>query len=105
MRITNHEIYEKLLELKHDVVDLKDHVNHRMSLMEANLLELRTALGNKADRSELLTSVMFRMLKQPLARAILAATLALVSLIASSPRWLPLIKGLLINYSSQHPFI
>lgn len=76
MTKTNDEIYEvvldtkkTVLDVKGDLIDLRDHVNHRMTNFE-------TALSLKQDKNSLLQSFAFKLLNNKVARWTLGALAA-----------------------------
>ncbi len=106
MTKTNEDIYNALLAVREEVlvgsvvstkdsvVDLKKHVNDRNEAIELSLLDFRGELlalkRTKADKTQLLTSIGFKLLAKPAARWALGAIAAgILTTTVTGSHWLP----------------
>jgi len=82
---------EDIVDVKTDILNLRTHVNHRSELLE-------NALTLKADQSQLLTSIAFRLLAKPAARWALGFVAGSTFLTIGRSHWLPWIESLLGSF-------
>lgn len=101
-RITNLDLYAKIVEVKEDVADgkleivkLREHVNHRSGIIEKRLNAIDTLIGLKAEKTDLLTSVGFRLLAKPFIRWALGVAGATMLATLGREHWFPYVEDVL----------
>jgi hypothetical protein len=85
-RITNLQIYEKVLEIKEEVVTLREYVNHRLSTFEERLAG---SVRREELPEELARSFLARIARSPLARRMVLMIITALGGIFSYYTWWP----------------
>lgn len=90
---TNQEVYDAVLDVKSDVIDLKRHVNDRNEAIENSLVLMQAQLLEKADKTQLLQSYVFKALAKPTIRwglGVVATTILATTI--TGQHWLPTVR-------------
>lgn len=83
------DIRSDLVDVKTDIVQLKEHVNDRNEAIEGTLATMQKALDLKAEKTELVTSIGFRLLAKPVGRVMVGIVGAAVIATATEAHWVP----------------
>lgn len=94
-KITNLDIYDKVLDVKNEVILLREHVNDRSEAMEKNIRLLTVRIDEKADKTALLTSIVFHFLTVSYIRWGVGALSVAMAATISRDHWLvPILRFL-----------